>query len=502
MEWKDFILQHEGDDLARLVLARDRYPEVDVALAATTIECRRRLRLKVPEWYARPELVFPLRLSAEQCSSSATARYKARLAASHLQPSSPAFAPAPAPAPAPPLASASVPTRSNTYSFPGGTPSFTPSPHRKGRLADLTGGLGVDSWAFSELFEEVLYNEMLPELVEAAKRNFAVLGADNIRVCCQRIASSSAAGEDTVTVSDLLGDFHPDVIFLDPARRGAGGRKVFLLEDCSPDVTTLLPDLFAAAPYVLLKLSPMADITMLLGRLPYVREVHVVATEGECKELLLLLERGFAGEAEIVAAEIPEREGRDGVSFRFRRAEEAAAVPEFGVPGVGDLLFEPGKALSKAGCFNLISERFALRKLSRNTHLYCKASTTLHEEGRLSTKMAENVDNPPDVRRGIDTSGALGAGKWFRVMEVLPLDKRGIAEAGAKYPGADVSARGVPLSSEDLAARMKKAGKGRSDSGKIQDGAPSVHLWGVRCDVAGQNLLLVTERQIDSKNRV
>ena len=81
MEWKDFILQHDGDDLTRLVLSREKYPDVDVALSATTIECRRKLRDKVPEWYAHPELILPIRLSAEQCSSTPTARYKAFVAA-------------------------------------------------------------------------------------------------------------------------------------------------------------------------------------------------------------------------------------------------------------------------------------------------------------------------------------------------------------------------------------------------------------------------------------
>ncbi len=514
MEWPDFILQHEGDDLTRLVLARDKYPGVDVALAAATIECRRRLREKVPEWYARPELVFPIRLSAEQCSSSATARYKARLAASLL----------------PLLPHSDLPPQS-ALTASGGS---RPSPSCNGRLADLTGGLGVDSWAFSEVFSEVLYNEMLPELADAARRNFYALGAGNIRVCSHRIGggyNTATPDPESIPVAALLGDFRPDVIYLDPARRGSGGRKVFLLEDCSPDVTRLLPELLAAAPYVLLKLSPMADVSMLLSRLQHVREVHVVAVGGECKELLLLLDRRFDCEPEIVAVEIPERirndEGtvRNGkvlpndvvavrsdaaavgkdkvlphhvVAIRFRRGEEADAVPQFGVPEVGNWLFESGKSLSKAGCFNLISERFGLRKLGRNTHLYL-AETCPSVHANAGTGCCEDAERVPLP------------GKWFRVLELLPLDKRGIVAAGSKYPGADVTARGVPLTSDDLAARLKKASK--KTAGKIPEqdvadarndfaGVPKdmpcawndlpVHLWGVHCDVSGQNLLLVT----------
>ena len=79
MSFADFILQHEADDPVGLLLARDRYPDIDLDLAVTTLEVRRRLKTKVPEWYAVPSLVYPSRLSGEQCSSSETARYKALL---------------------------------------------------------------------------------------------------------------------------------------------------------------------------------------------------------------------------------------------------------------------------------------------------------------------------------------------------------------------------------------------------------------------------------------
>ena len=573
MDWAEFILAHESDDLTRLVLSREKYPDVDVALSAATIECRRKLRDKVPQWYAHPELIFPLRLSAEQCSSTATARYKAALAAS--APAGTAFverlhSASPHSGPSQrvksgfhPLAGGPLPLHSRlpkNYAFLGtsrpGAASFPEgSACRSGSVADLTGGLGVDSWAFSEVFGQVLYNEMVPELAEAARHNFAVLGADNIRVTNFRIVPSAdlsgpvggispnsrdgdgvvgidvdvdvdvdvddAVGDgptfdavdggskvvgtasDTVaTVGAILGGFRPDIIYLDPARRGAGGRKVFLLEDCSPDVTALLPELFAAAPYILLKLSPMADISMLLGRLQHVREVHVVATGGECKELLLLLERGFEGEAEIVAVEIPEQ-GRN--EFRFRRSEEAAASPAYGTPVVGELLFEPGKALSKAGCFNLITERFGLRKLGPNTHLYLPTCKVPLEGTGPVTKSPVFVTSPQgSVGTGntCHISVPVLPGKWFRVEEVLPLDKRGIAEAGAKYPGADVSARGVPLSSDELALRLRKASRKipeqvRNDSNGVRNDSSGVrndglcHIFGVHCAVKASNLLLV-----------
>ena len=243
MSFADFILQHEGDDPVRLLLSRDRYPDIDLDLAVTTLEVRRKLKTKVPEWYAIPSLVYPSRLSGEQCSSSETARYKAMLAARVRR---------------------------------EGTPSLL-------RVADLTGGMGVDAWAFSSVAEAVLYNEMQEGLAEVTRLNFRELGVENVRFSGRKV--------EVGNVRDVLDGFEADVIYLDPARRGEDGRKVFLIEECQPDVVGLLPELFEAGRFVMVKLSPMADITMACKRLEHVREVHVVAAGGECKELLFVMDR-------------------------------------------------------------------------------------------------------------------------------------------------------------------------------------------------------------------
>ena len=518
MEFKEFVLEHEGDDLSRLVLSRERYPGVAVALAASTIVCRRKLRDKVPEWYAHPELFFPVTLSAEQCSSSATARYKAVLAAgSNVVRAEGCTREDSAPlrfAPAPPTTSCVV---SDHLSMAGpspstgrGWPASLSAPLRPDdghlRIADLTGGLGVDSWAFAQVAGEVLYNEADGMLAEAARRNFEALGVENVTVRNCRVGD--------VPIREILDGFEPDVIFLDPARRGEGGRKVFLLEDCSPDVTALMPELLATAPRVLLKLAPMADISMLLDRIPCVRELHIVSVKGECKELLLLSERGFDGEAEIVAVEIATAETA-GASFRFRRSEEREAKDSFASlgmtgrmsglsgkePAAGDVLFEPGKALAKAGCFNLLATLFPLIPLGRDSHLYVLSA----ESGSADVC---------DILKHL--------GKLFKILDVLPLDKRAIAAVGAAYPNADVTARGVPMRSEELAARLARAAKGAKTAKAtgekdsfaslgMTEGAPGmtegvpvkadgalgmtgVHIFAVHCDAAGRNLLLVSQK--------
>lgn len=385
MEFAEFILAHDGDDLARLALARDRYvSEVeDFDLVLTTLEVRRKLRLKVPQWYAVPGLRYPLRLSGEQCSSAQTAFYKASLVS--------------------------------------------------GRVADLTGGLGVDSWAFSQVASAVLYNEMNPALAGAARHNFHELGVKNVTVRNCRLERGN--------VKEVLDDFEPDVIFLDPARRAEDGRKVFRLEDCQPDVLQLLPDLFEAAPRVLLKLSPMADITLVCKQLGSVHEVHVVAADGECKELLLLLEKGYEGD---YATTIYEN------GFTLCVSPDGDVSKSVAPLGNDHILFEPGKAMMKAGAFDLPC-RYGMAKIGRHTHMY--------------------MGPVPEELKPF--------GKVYEILETAPLNNRSIKDMAKRYPQASVTARNIPLTSDQL---RKKLG--------VKDGG-SFHIFGIHSDEQNANLLFV-----------
>jgi hypothetical protein len=225
---------------------------------------------------------------------------------------------------------------------------------------------------------------------------------------------------------------------------------VFLVEECQPDVLGLLPELLEASRFVLLKLSPMADITMACKRLgEHVREVHVVASGGECKELLFLLDRDWERDhstfvvEDRTVLEIPDQAGNDG---------------RMGMPGPGDVLFEPGKALTKAGAFNLPCVRYGLTKLGHHTHLY----------------VGEAV--PEELQP---------FGKVFEIVEVLPLSNRTLKEAGKRWPQAEVTARNVPMTSDLLRKKLGCASGG------------GVHLFGVRVDAASEagNYLIVTKKR-------
>lgn len=377
---------------------------------------------KLPAWAAidaerrtagLDALEFPSALSLEQCSSTAAARYKAGLAA----------------------------------------PVKT--------ILDLTGGLGVDAWAFSQVAEQVVYYERNAELAAAAERNFARLGAENIEVRCEEVTPQTGLPE-------------AGLIFADPARRDTAGRKVFLLEDCTPDILTLLPLLLRKAPAVLLKLSPMADLAMLAGRLgPALREIHVVESEGEVKEILCLLRRHSttSEEPKIVVVRLQGGDsgsqsgmtGKGPSTFSFFHPEEreADAVYAAGVQA-GDMLLEPCPALLKAGAFKLPCARWGLQKLAVSTHLYLLPGTK----------------TAPDVP---GTALPDGAGAWFkarRVVEVLPFGAAAFKALRRRYPRAEVTARNLPLGSDALRQKLGTAPGG------------DIHIFGCRL-ADGSAVLLV-----------
>lgn len=482
--FEKFIVENGNADTVRLVMACKEWPVPEDAelaelnaksLAVNTIEGRRRLRKKLPEWVACTGLVYPSSLCAEQCSSSDTARYKASIVQRIFNEYVGTVA-SMVGDPCRTTGSAtkgteSVPdknsptTRNQSVTEPA---EVTIGTRKTGRIADLTGGLGVDSWAFSEVAEEVLYNEMNPALAAAARHNFKALGVTNIFI------KNSEATSDSL--KDIFGDFRPDVIFLDPARRDSAGKKVFLLEDCSPDVLKILPELFGISRFVLLKLSPMADITMAVERLDrtyeeylekasgkgwngqWVREVHVVASGGECKELLILLDGEWNEGYSLTCRE-------DGKTLTFKPEEITKAKAGYPDSTFARIIFEPGKSLTKAGVSNAICERFGLVKLARFTHLYTISEPLSDSESEQRTAPLKDF------------------GKVFYVKEILPLNKSSMKDVGKRYPHSEVSAKNIPMSSDELRTRLK-----------VKSG-DDAHIFGVRIETPynEDNYLIVTE---------
>ena len=312
---KQFIRENLNADVPTLALKKAPVG-TDVSLALRQIAARQLLQKKVPQWAENEDLLFPAHLSIEQCSSEASAKYKAALLEGQ---------------------------------------SF----------ADLTGGLGVDTYYISQHFQQSDYVERQPELCELAKHNFSVLNAD-IKVWNE-------------TAEDYLRHCEPkDCIFLDPARRDEHGHKTVSIADCTPDVGTLQDNLLQKAKRVMVKLSPMLDISKALEMLHHVKEVHVVAVANECKELDFIMERDYQGVVQFSCVNLL----TDQPEVRFTLEEERNCICSI-ADGISKYLYEPNPALMKAGCFKLLTEHYAVSKLHKNSNLYTSEQLITDFPGRV-----------------------------------------------------------------------------------------------------------------------
>ena len=312
---KQFIRENLNADVPTLALKKAPVG-TDVSLALRQIAARQILQKKVPQWAENEDLLFPVHLSIEQCSSETAARYKAGL------------------------------LKGQTF-------------------ADLTGGLGVDSYYISQHFQDADYVEQQAELCDLARHNFAILNAD--------IKVWKETAEEYLNHCEVK-----DCIFIDPARRDEHGRKTVSIADCTPDVAALQEALLQKAEKVLVKLSPMLDISKALEELRHIKEVHVVAVANECKELDFVLERDYQKEPQFVCVNLL----TDQPELHFTQEEERHCPIRL-ADGVLKYLYEPNPAVMKAGCFKLLSERFDVSKLHKNSNLYTSEHLISDFPGRI-----------------------------------------------------------------------------------------------------------------------
>lgn len=239
------------------------------------------------------------------------------------------------------------------------TAIFKASLFKGGTCADLTGGLGVDTFFWASSFQKVWYVERNPVLFDAARSNFQTLGCRNIH--CVEADAQAFLAETSV---------HFDFLYLDPARRDDRMGRVFKLEDCTPNVEALRPLFFEKAPSILIKAAPMLDITDGLRVLKHAVQVWVVETGGECRELLFHLRR----DAVLPTGEVPcvcvGLHADGGLKYRFEMTlqGEKEAVVEYSAPL--RYLYDPPVAVLKAGGFKTFALRYGLKKLHPATNLY------------------------------------------------------------------------------------------------------------------------------------
>ena len=355
-EIKDFIRQHFTDDTDKLLLNARRYSPVDVPFAVDQIRARRQIKEKLPTWFANPDLLFPSRLSAEQCSSEITAHYKQSLV-------------------------------------------------RGPRICDLTGGLGIDSWQLSQQAEELIYIERFAEYCRAAEHNFKTLGATNIQIL-------------EADVREIVSTLTADTFYIDPARRTECNRRVFALSDCEPDVLQFKNILLPKAGRLILKISPMADISETLRQLPETTEVHIIAVRNECKEVIFVLENTVTFSPRIRVVTINYTSDGQQQVFSFPWQKEKTS-PFQAAEKIGDYLYEPNAAILKSGAFKLIATEYNISKLHLNSHLYTSG---------------QKIGNFP--------------GRIFKVANVHEFSGKKLKQLGKSIGQANITTRNFPLTVE------------------------------------------------------
>lgn len=337
---------------------KNPFPAVSWSEILTQIESRQKAKDKLPTWFSTDEIVYPPKISIEQTSSEKTAAYKADLVSGSS-------------------------------------------------IIDLTGGFGVDCFYFSKHFASVVHCEMNQNLAAIVKHNFKQLQASNIEFF---------SGDSAQILVDLGRKY--DWIYIDPSRRNDHKGKVFMLQDCVPNVPELLDFYFKYSDHILIKTAPILDISAGLSELKFVKRVHIIAVDNEVKELLWEISRNYLSTIEINTTNL-KKEDAEQFSFQWNNIDHPAT---YGPPET--YLYEPNAAIMKSGGFAEVSARFGINKLHVNSHLYTSE---------------ELIPFP---------------GRRFTVNEVLPYQKKEL-KAALEGKKANVTTRNFPESVEDIRKKWK-----------------------------------------------
>ena len=303
IEVQNFINAHLKSDVTKLILKGSPFETVSIQEIAEQLLAKNSCEKKLPTWFNAENIYYPHKLNIEQTSSEITANYKSDLVSGE-------------------------------------------------NLIDITGGFGVDTYFFSKKVTNLTHCEINEELSAMVSHNFKQLQVKNI---------ITYLGDGIEFLEKSKEKF--DWIFADPSRRNDAKEKVFLLEDCLPNIPENLNLLFQKTNHILLKVSPILDLKSAINELNNVKEIHVVAVENEVKELLFLLEKNYTQNIDIKTINLNKEEIQ---TFDFSLNVEASAT--YSEPK--KYLFEPNSAILKAGAFQQISAHLKIDKLHQHSHLY------------------------------------------------------------------------------------------------------------------------------------
>ena len=394
-ETREFVAMHRNEDVRELALKAKRVEGLDLPLALDQIAGWQIARKKLPQWASCEGIVYPPHISMEQCSSQFTAQYKSEIAQTLLAPAATVRARVSDSGESDNQTTKSEPQLSDSAESVMQTAKsafqLSDSPESdtlvaRSSMVDLTGGFGVDFSYLARGFSQATYVERQRHLCDLAEHNMAALGLDQARIVCG----------DGVEYLRQMGPV--DFIYLDPARRDEHGSRTYAIEDCTPNVLELRDLLLAKSQYTLVKLSPMLDWRKAVADFDgTVREVHIVATGNECKELLLVLgQQMHEGPSAPRVFCVNDNQRIDYDSAAYTQGLRIGGKP---LPEVKNYLYEPNASIMKAGCFDLVEERFGVTQVGPSSHLFVSATPVADFPGRGFAIEAIGGMNKKDIKR-------------------------------------------------------------------------------------------------------
>lgn len=394
-ETREFVAMHRNEDVRELALKAKRVEGLDLPLALDQIAGWQIARKKLPQWASCEGIVYPPHISMEQCSSQFTAQYKSEIAQTLLAPAATVRARVSDSGESDNQTTKSEPQLSDSAESVMQTAKsafqLSDSPESdtlvaKRAMVDLTGGFGVDFSYLARGFSQATYVERQRHLCDLAEHNMAALGLDQARIVCG----------DGVEYLRQMGPV--DFIYLDPARRDEHGSRTYAIEDCTPNVLELRDLLLAKSQYTLVKLSPMLDWRKAVADFDgAVREVHIVATGNECKELLLVLGQQVHEEPSAPCVFcVNDNQRIDYDSASYTQGLRIGGKP---LPEAKNYLYEPNASIMKAGCFDLVEERFGVTQVGPSSHLFVSATPVADFPGRGFAIEAIGGMNKKDIKR-------------------------------------------------------------------------------------------------------
>ncbi len=302
-EVQNFLEKNYKTEVSKIAFKGSIFPEVSTQELTAQIFGKKKAEKKLSTWFKNRNIIYPGRVNLEQTSSEKTAEYKASLISGDS-------------------------------------------------IVDLTGGFGIDAYYFGRNFQKVMHCELDRDLSEIVKHNFDVLGAKNVEFF-------TGDGIDFLENTSEVFDW----IYVDPSRRSDTGGRVFQLSDCMPNVPENLDLLWEKGKNILLKTSPLLDLSAGIKELGNVKEIHVVAVENDVKELLWILKKDSSEEIKVKALNFQKKDMQIYESY-FRKEASANIGPPL------TYLYEPNAAVMKSGLFDALAENFELQKLHPNTQLF------------------------------------------------------------------------------------------------------------------------------------